>query len=235
MELWVLLNCFCCTWQYFLLKIISIPNYLYIKLLVLYLEKNTVKNKCLLWKWISLVAQRVKHLPAMWETWVQSLGQEDPLEKEMATHSTILAWRIPWMEKPGRLQSTGSHSQKWLSNFTSLENEKKKCTPGTLVQFGSVAQSCPTLCDSMNRSTQIPSLSITPVHPPCPSPTPRVHSDSSPSSRWCHPAISSSVVPFSSCSQSLRASEYFPMSQLFTWGGQRTGVSALASFLPKNT
>ena len=54
-------------------------------------------------------------------------------------------------------------------------------------------------------------------------------------SRWCHPAISSSVVPFSSCSQSLPASEYFPMSQLFTWGGQSTGVSALASFLPKNT
>ena len=70
---------------------------------------------------------------------------------------------------------------------------------------------------------------------PCPSPTPRVHSDSRPSSQWCHPAISSSVVPFSSCSQSLPASESFPMSQLFAWGGQSTGVSALASFLPKNT
>ena len=56
----------------------------------------------------SLVAQRLKHLPAMWETWVQSLGQEDPLEKEMATHSSILAWRIPWMEEPGGLESTGS-------------------------------------------------------------------------------------------------------------------------------
>ena len=55
----------------------------------------------------SLVAQRLKHLPAMWETWVQSLGPEDPLEKEMATHSSILAWRIPWMEEPGGLQSTG--------------------------------------------------------------------------------------------------------------------------------
>ena len=49
----------------------------------------------------------VKNPPAMWETWVQSLGQEDPLEKEMATHSSILAWRIPWMEKPDELQSTG--------------------------------------------------------------------------------------------------------------------------------
>ena len=71
--------------------------------------------------------------------------------------------------------------------------------------------------------------------PPCPSPTPGVHSNSRPSSQWCHPAISSSVVPFSSCSQSLPASESFPMGQLFTWGGQSTGVSALASFLPKNT
>ena len=70
---------------------------------------------------------------------------------------------------------------------------------------------------------------------PCPSPTPRVHSNSCPWSRWCHPAISHSVVPFSSCLQSLPASESFPMSQLFAWGSQSTGVSALASFLPKNT
>ena len=56
----------------------------------------------------SLEAQRLKHLPLMWETWVRSLGQEDPLEKKMAIHSSILAWRIPWMEEPGGLQSTGS-------------------------------------------------------------------------------------------------------------------------------
>ena len=73
------------------------------------------------------------------------------------------------------------------------------------------------------------------ARPPCPSPTPGVHSDSCPSSRWCHPAISSSVIPFSSCPQSLSASECFPMSQLFEWGDQSTGVSALASFLPINT
>ena len=73
------------------------------------------------------------------------------------------------------------------------------------------------------------------ARPPCPSPTPEVHSDSSPSSPWCHPAISSSVVPFSSCPQSLPASESFPMSQLFAWGGHSTGVSALASFLPKKS
>ena len=58
--------------------------------------------------WASLVAQRLKHLPPMRETWVRSLGREDPLEKEMAIHSSLLAWRISWMEKPGRLQSTGS-------------------------------------------------------------------------------------------------------------------------------
>ena len=57
--------------------------------------------------WASLVAQTVKHLPAMRETWVQSLGWEDPLEKEMATHSSTLAWKMPWTEEPGRLPSTG--------------------------------------------------------------------------------------------------------------------------------
>ena len=55
------------------------------------------------------MAQRVKNLPAMWETWVQSLGWEDPLEEGVATHSSILAWRIPWTEEPGGLQSMGSH------------------------------------------------------------------------------------------------------------------------------
>ena len=55
----------------------------------------------------SLVVQRLKRLPAMWETWVRSLGREDPLEKEMATHSSILAWRVPWMEELGGLQSMG--------------------------------------------------------------------------------------------------------------------------------
>ena len=59
------------------------------------------------YSWVSLVAQLVKNLPAMQETRVQFLGQEDPLEKEMATHSSILAWKIPWTEEPGRLQSTG--------------------------------------------------------------------------------------------------------------------------------
>ena len=92
------------------------------------------------------------------------------------------------------------------------------------VQFSSVAQSCPTLCNSMNCST--PGL---PVHPP------GVHSNSRPSSRWCHPTISSSVVPFSSCPQSFPASGSFQMSQLFVSGGQSIEVSALISVLPMNT
>ena len=82
-----------------------------------------------------------------------------------------------------------------------------------MFQFNSVAQSCPTLCD----------------------PIPGVHSDSRPSSQWCHPAILSSVVPFSSCLQSLPALGSFPISQFFTWSSQSIGVSALASVLPKNT
>ena len=72
------------------------------------------------------------------------------------------------------------------------------------------------------------------ARPPWPPPTPRVHSNSCPLSWWCHPAILSFVIPFSSCPQSLPASESFPISQLFTWGGQSIGVSASASVLPKN-
>ena len=95
--------------------------------------------------------------------------------------------------------------------------------------FSSVQFSCSLVSNSLQ------SHESQHTRPPCPSPSPGVHSNSRPSSWWCHPAISSSVVPFSSCPQSVPASESFPVSQLFTWGGQSTGVSALASFLPKNT
>ena len=97
------------------------------------------------------------------------------------------------------------------------------------VQFSSVQFSHSVVSDSL-RSPELQH-----ARPPCPSPTPGVHLDSRPSSRWCHPAISSSVVPFSSCPQSLPASESLPMSQLFAWGGHSTGASALASFLPKKS
>ena len=80
----------------------------------------------------SLLAQRLKHLPAMWETLVQSLGREDPLEKEMATHSSILAWRIPWTEESGGLQSTGvAKSQTRLSDFISLHYDH--CSAPTML------------------------------------------------------------------------------------------------------
>ena len=94
--------------------------------------------------------------------------------------------------------------------------------------FSSVQFSCSVVSDSLRPHE------LQHARPPCPSPTPRVHPDSCPSSQWCHPAISSSVAPFSSCPQSLPASESFPMSQLFTWAGQSIGVLALASFLPRN-
>ena len=99
----------------------------------------------------------------------------------------------------------------------------------TLKSISSVQFSCSVMSDSL----QLHELQH--ARPPCPSPTPGVHSNSCPLSRWYHPAISSSVVPFSSCPQSRPASGSFPMSQLFTWGGQSTGVSALASFLPKKS
>ena len=100
---------------------------------------------------------------------------------------------------------------------------------GTSVQFSSFQFSRSVMSNSLRPHE------LQHTRPPCPSPSPGIHSNSHPSRQWCHPAISSSVIPFSSCPQSLPALESFPMSQLFTWGGQSTGVSALASFLPKNT
>ena len=98
-----------------------------------------------------------------------------------------------------------------------------------MLAFSSVQFSCSVMSDSLwPHESQHAS-------PPYPSPTPGFHSDSRPSSQWCHPAISSSVVPFSSCPQSLPASASSPTSQLFTWGGQSTGVSASPSFPPKKS
>ena len=96
------------------------------------------------------------------------------------------------------------------------------------LQFSSVQFSRSVVSDSLRpHATQHARL-------PCPSPTPGVHPDSHPSSQWCHPAISSSVIPFSSCPQSLQSSVFSNESTL-QWGGQSIGVSALGSFLPKNT
>ena len=109
-------------------------------------------------------------------------------------------------------------------------NGSSKYLPGWLLLrdlvYGSVQFSRSVVSDSLRPHE------LQHARPPCPSPTPGVHSDSRPSSPWCHPAISSSVVPFSSYPQSFPASGSFPVSQLFAWGGQSTGVSASASVLP---
>ena len=150
----------------------------------------------------------VKNLTARQETRDQSLGWEVPLEKGMAIHSSILAWRIhgqrslagysPWGHKE-------SDTTEWLTQHRHLKEDLPNYVSVQSVQF-----SCSVVSDSLQPHESQH------ARPPCPSPTPGVHSDSYPLSQWCHPAISSSVIPFSSCPQSLPASESFPMSQLFT-------------------
>ena len=125
----------------------------------------------------SLVARMVKNLPTIWETWIQSLGQEDPLEKGMATNSSILAWRIPWTEGPGGPQSIGSQraglswsdlAHKKAGSLLTLMDVKLFCS----VQFSSVQSlSRVRLCNTMNRSTpglpvhhQLPEFTQTHVH-----------------------------------------------------------------------
>ena len=125
-----------------------------------------------------------------------------PTTQEKTLHMDITRWSIPKSD--------------WLY---SLQPKMEK-----LYQFRSVQFSHSVMSDSL-RPHELQN-----ARPPCPSPTPGVHSNSHPSSQWCHPAISSSVIPFSSGPQSLPASESFPRSQFFAWGGQSTGVSALASF-----
>ena len=133
--------------------------------------------------WASLVAQRLKHLPAMWETWVRSLGREDPLEKEMATHSSILAWRIPWTEEPGGLQSTGSQRVRhdWATSlhFTSLHftfhpsakvlkaflQNFIELTKDDVIYLNNLTQTC-AICQQTNPNSNI--------RPP-PSPTHQIH------------------------------------------------------------
>ena len=114
----------------------------------------------------------------------------------------------------------------WVAIWPSSDQwniNKRKSLDTLPFQFSSVPQWCPNLCDPMDCSI-----------PGFPTPTPGVYSNSCPSSQWCHPAISSSVVPFSSCLQSFPTSGSFPMSWLFTSGGQSIGASATASVLPMN-
>ena len=118
-------------------------------------------------------------------------------------------------------------SSSWLQSFFSSSSLKWSWFHRD--QFSSVHFSHSVMSDSLGPHESQH------TRPPCPSPTPGVHSNLCPLSQWCQPAISSSVVPFSSCPQSLPASKSFPMSQLFAWGGQSIRVSALASVLSKNT
>ena len=163
----------------------------------------------------SLVAQMVKNPPVLWETWVQSLGLEDSLEEGMATHSSIPVWRIPMDRMPGGIESLGSQRVRhdWVTKHSTVHSRSVQ---------------------SLSRVR----LFVTPwtaaARPPCPSPTPRVYSNSCPSSRWCHPTISSSFIPFYSRLQSFPASGSFQICQFFASGGQSTEVSASASVLPMN-
>ena len=151
----------------------------------------------------------------------------------MAPQSSTLAWKIPWTEEPGRLQSMGllrvGHDWSDLAAAAAAIKLKDTCSLEENLWQHSVQFSHSVVSNSLRPHESQHS------RPPCPSPTPGVYSDSRPSNPWCHPAISSSVIPFSSCPQSLPASESFPMSQLFTRGGQSTGVSALASVLSKKS
>ena len=110
-----------------------------------------------------------------------------------------------------------------------LKKQKLNSSMKTSVQFSSIAQLCPTLCDPMHTPC------VLHPRPPCPPPTPGVYPNSCPLSWWCHPTISSSVVPFFSCPHSFPASGSFQMSQVFTSGGQSIAVSDSTSILPMNT
>ena len=157
----------------------------------------------------------------MQKTGVWSLGQEDPLEKGMATHSSILAWETPWTEESGGLQSME------LQRVGVTEQQTLSLLWSKVYQFSSVQLlSRVRLFATPWTTARQASLSITNSQSP-PNPCPW--------SRWCHPTISSSVVPFSPCPQSFPASGSFPISQLFTSGGQRIGVSASTSVPPMST
>ena len=128
-------------------------------------------------------------------------------------------FQCPWDQKNGKGFGFSNGKQRLLTGHVGRE-----ASPACSVQFSHSVV-----------SNSLRSHESQHARPPCLSPTPGVHSDSRPSSEWCHPAISSSVLPFSSCPQSLPASESFPMSQLFAWSGQSTRVSASASFPPKKS
>ena len=169
----------------------------------------------------------------------------------MATHSSTHAWKIPWTGEPGGLPSMGLHRVRHDWSDLAAAAVVLQCCVSFLL-YSSQSATCIhiphsftfiqliTYISSIQFSFSVMSNSLWPhglqhTRFLCPSPTPKVCSNSCLSSRWCHPTISSSVVPFSSCFQSLLASGSFQMSQFFESGGQSIGVSASASVLPMNT
>ena len=144
----------------------------------------------------------------------------------------IIHFQVEWMGVPYSDKKKIIHFQvyHWSVSFRSDGSFQSSVVDACVhLEYSSVQFSHSVVSDSLRPHE------LQHARPPCPSPTPGVYSNPCPSSRWCHPAISSSVVPFSSFPQSLPASGSFPMSQLFAWGGQSIGVSASASVLPINT
>ena len=151
------------------------------------------------------------------DPWVRKITWK----REQATHSSILAWRIPWTEEPGRLQTTESHS---------VRHDWRDVADTHTHTFGKTELHYQFSHTVMSNSLQPHELQQS--RPPCPSPTPRVYPNPRPWSRWCHPIMSSSVISFSSCP--FPTSLSFPMSQLFASGGQSTVLSASKSVLSMN-
>ena len=142
----------------------------------------------------------------------------------MVHSRTVLVFKVSCMNQLGKFSLASFPVEKCSQDKKYKLNSLFDGQCDQSVQF-----SCSVMSDSLQPHESQHARS------PCPSPSPGVHSDSRSSSQWYHPAISSWVVPFSSCPQSLPASESFPMSQLFAWGAQSTGASALVSFLPKKS
>ena len=151
------------------------------------------------------------------------------LEKEMATHSSVLAWRIPGMVEPGGLPSMGSHRVRhdW-SDLDILFFPYSFGWSSTFWRHLSLLFSCQVVSDSL-RPHELQHTRL-----PCPSPSPRACSDSCPLSRWCHPTILSSDITFFSCLLSFPVSGSFPMSRFFASCGQSIGALAPALVLPMN-
>ena len=149
------------------------------------------------------------------------------------------SWVYLWKKQKHKFENIHAPKCSWQHYLQMPRHESKVSTTDERIKkmwsilYITMEYSVQFSCSVMSNSLRPHELQHT--RPPCPSPTPGVYPNSCPLSRWYHPAISSSVIPFSSCPQSLPASGSFPMSQLFAWSGQSIGVSASASVLPMNT